>query len=1159
MPLDEQLKRRAAWQKDEKTIIPIPIEGWLNTSGVFIRLKKKRSSDAVELDGNGNPIWIEAGTYQNGIGYLQDLNGRGYGIYLIPNAGGGADADISRFGALFYECDGVSKDEQWKKLRSLESQLGRSASSVLETRKSLHCYFKLVSGSVLPSTWTEYQQRLIQEQDSDPAIWNPARLMRLVGFDHQKWDAQQRSLVQFPVRLVQENDNIFTLDEFDQVLPEWDEERWSRAHRISERVATDPTLDPWDIRNFAHHLDGYQADGRRGWDTCKCPAHNGESDNSLHVEQSTGGYRCHSGCSSKDVYRAALDLARSRGYQLPEKREAGQRFSTFGGWLSNIKRQLSQTVQRKNAWGFTRKDIDKEKNEQSAETESNQTSKYGGSGALSNGLGDTDLHTLERSYQDVGSRPDRNKENERNRHSNGSSHTYPRSAPSGRGEGSQQYQPTNERLHSWSLSHKQDRKYIHDASGTGTGKSFDAGMATPDLFGVSRLIHVSAEHRNPTVSTLKSWSDLEARHKGLVRDEFGKLRRAKPGQPYVVSPNCSRNDTISALRSKNIGGADTSGLICQTCPNLEPCQAGAVFGFLHDRQKTLSQSRFRAHPQSLPDPSEFDYSSVVLIWDEASEIIKAHRSIDVTALDLQRAIAVLAVKLPLVFDALRPVLTALSPYLTGEIKQPYYGWKHTQIREALPFLFPVDMAAIREALTPDLDQLLNTTKDYGVDLGSLPRGLRKQFSESDAETSDRINNQLLLDWLPDFVDVLLGNVVGNLRVQNGTLTITLPDPRLGEIARSASGNIFLDATAKPEDLALALRIEPSEILTVRQEAPETSNLEIIQVATMGRLGTGSKRSEFCQKRVDALIDQIKQDTPGDVAVIDFKRHTGEGDGKRRWWVDSRALNDFEDCTAIIAVGTPCRNLSELETEFKMLYGRSPSEGTEKVKHPIQLNGELPTDIEPWFEMQVSVDVEFRNFCRRRILADIHQAIGRLRANLRPGQKLKFYFIADYPLDIRVTLKLAKDITPDAATKTERVEMAIRGAIQQLKDAGLKITQTAIATITGYSQQYISRFKVLLLLLLSDSYSKSSKNDQPPPDPGEQDWMSQKYLPLLAELPPAELLKEVLSIFEVSGQMVFKSIWDAVPSAAQIKILQALMFTLSPGELRSLALASGAKI
>ncbi len=1090
MPLNEQLKRGTAWQKDEKTIIPIPIEGWLYTSGVFIRLKKKRSSDALVLDTNGNPIWREGKTYQDGIAYLLELNAKGYGVYILPNAGGGADADIERFPALFYECDGVSKDEQWQKLRSLESQLGRLASSVVETRNSLHCYFKLASGSVLPSTWTQYQQRLIQEQDSDPAIWNPARLMRLAGFDHQKWDAEQRSLIQFPVRLVQENNNAFTLDEFDHLLPEWDYDRWSRTHQSSERVATNPTDDPWDIRNFAHYLDGYRADGRRGWDTAKCPAHNGESDNSLHVEQSTGRYKCHGGCDTKEIYHAALDLAKSRGYQVLEQK-VGHRFSDLGSWLFNLKRQLAKTLERRNVWGVSRK------GEVKVESKSAKT-----------------LPAIE-------------------------------------------YQPS-ERLNVWGEAKKQGYKYALDTSGTGSGKSFDAGIATPELFAVRQLIYASAEHRNPTTPTLKSWVDLEARHDGLCRDEFSKLRRAKPGQPYIVSPNCSRNDTISALRSKNIRGADTSGLICQTCPNLEPCQAGAVFGYLYDRAKSLRQPRLRAHPESLPDPREYDYSDVVLVWDEASQILKNHRSIDVTAQDLQRAIADLALKSPLVFDALRPVLTALHPYMAGVIKQPYYGWKDFQIRETLPKVDGVDVAAIREALAPELDEFLNSTKEHGVDLADLPRGVRKQFSDSDTETADQVSKNMSLNWLPDFLDVLLGNVVGNLRIQYGTLTISLRDQRLAEIALSASGNIFLDATATAEDLALVLGIEPSAILTIRQEIPDTSNLEIVQVATVGRLGVGSDRSEFCQKRVDALINQITADTNGNVAVFDFKRHTSCCDGKRHWWTDSRGVNDLEDYAALTLVGVPCRNLGDWEAEFTVLHGRPPKEGTERVRYPIKVNGAPSPDLQPWFEMEVSADPEFREFCRRRILADIHQAIGRLRSHRRPGQQLRVYFIGEYPLDLPVTLRRASDITPEAATKTERVEIAVRGAVQKLKDAGQKITQTAIAQITGYSQQYISRFKILLQTLLSDSYSKSSKNHEPPPDLGEQQWMSQEYLPLLAESPPDELLEGVLTTFEVYGQEVWRQIWDTTPAATQIKILQALMFTLAPGDLRSLSIVSGVK-
>lgn len=259
--------------------------------------------------------------------------------------------------------------------------------------------------------------------------------------------------------------------------------------------------------------------------------------------------------------------------------------------------------------------------------------------------------------------------------------------------------------------------------------------------------------------------------------------------------------------------------------------------------------------------------------------------------------------------------------------------------------------------------------------------------------------------------------------------------------------------------------------------PDTSNLEVVQIATMGRLGMGSRRKDkngedsFVQKRIDALVTQIKQDTPGKVATIDFKRHTKDGDDKRHWWTDSRGVNDLEDCAALILVGVPCRNLAELKAEFTVLYGRAPKEGTEHVKYPIQVKDTPSNDLQPWFEMEVSADPEFRAFVRRRILADIHQGIGRLRAHRRRGQQLKVYFIGDYPLDIPVTLKRVSDITPEAATKVEKVEMGIRAAVKQLRDAGKKITQDAIAQVTGYSQQYISRFRTLLQMLLSRPLAK----------------------------------------------------------------------------------------
>ncbi len=74
--------------------------------------------------------------------------------------------------------------------------------------------------------------------------------------------------------------------------------------------------------------------------------------------------------------------------------------------------------------------------------------------------------------------------------------------------------------------------------------------------------------------------------------------------------------------------------------------------------------------------------------------------------------------------------------------------------------------------------------------------------------------------------------------------------------------------------------------------------------------------------------------------------------------------------------------------------------------------------------------------------------------------------------------------------------------------------------------------------------------------GEVQWMAKEYLPILAESPTDKLLGEVLEVFESYGQDVWRQIWVIAPASAQVKILQALMFTLTPGELRSLVIASG---
>ena len=708
-----------------------------------------------------------------------------------------------------------------------------------------------------------------------------------------------------------------------------------------------------------------------------------------------------------------------------------------------------------------------------------------------------------------------------------------------------------DRQNVWQAAYQLGYRHVLDTSDTGTGKSFDTGLLIPEMFDARQIIYVSSEHRNPTTPTLQGWEDLEARHDGLYRDEFGRLRRVNKHQPYVMPPNCGRNDTIAALRAKNIAGADTAGLVCKTCPNYEPCKAGVVFGFLGARLEALKKPRLRAHPDSLPDPKEYDYDHVVLVWDEAGEILKAHRSIEVKSTDVKDAIAALLTKMPEAFNALRPLLSTLHQHMSGEIKQPNkYGWGDAQIRQALPEVGEIDLDAVRYALHPNPSPLLNHTSEHGVDAADLPRQVRKMVTPSDRFTAQKIASELALNWLPAFLDVLLGNQIGSLRIQYGVLTVTLGDERLAKIASIASCNIYLDATASPDDIIRALKLPDEKQLLVTQQALEDiGNLEVIQVTSLGRLGL-SERSEYCTKRVDAVIAEIQHQASGEAAVLEFKRHTVSGDGKHHWWVHSRGINDLEYCQTLILTGTPCPNLSDLEAEFTVLYDRAPKQGTERVRYPVQLNEQL-ADSQPYFELEVSADPQFREFVRRRILAAIHQAIGRLRAHRRRNQKLKIYILGDYPLDFPVTQIKAKDLTQEAASKIERVEMAIRAAVQQLGETGQKITQSAISAITGLSQGYISRFRKLLQTLLNDSYSKSNNLTDLQSNPDDISFNAETYLPLLAEESPLEILKGMLIMFEVHEQTAFKAFWDATPAVTQIKIFKTLLLILPAGELQSL--------
>ncbi|MDZ4871049.1 MAG: hypothetical protein CLLPBCKN_000437 [Chroococcidiopsis cubana SAG 39.79] len=316
-PEDVLIAKGMAFRPNGGKAVPLPKQGYILFGGRHPELRIQKTKDDRLVDDRRK------------FAFHYD---KGYNAYVVVNQmdtdtaefAKGQDSDITGGRALFYEIDDIAIAEQWNRLRELEKQLGRSATMVVKTKKSLHCYFTLESPCSVEE-WIVFQQRLIQRMNSDPSLWNPARLMRLPGFPYRAYeDSDIRDVAQ--VEIVEESTNRFTLAEFNGVLPGWDAARWqqkiksrNRSRKTSPEITIpDPSsFKPYDMRALAQYLPDYIHSGRPGWATARCPVHalNGEhSGDSLHVNHETGGYICHAGCSRQEIWKTIQVIALAAGY-----------------------------------------------------------------------------------------------------------------------------------------------------------------------------------------------------------------------------------------------------------------------------------------------------------------------------------------------------------------------------------------------------------------------------------------------------------------------------------------------------------------------------------------------------------------------------------------------------------------------------------------------------------------------------------------------------------------------------------------------------------------------------------------------------------------------------------------------------------------------------
>ena len=677
----------------------------------------------------------------------------------------------------------------------------------------------------------------------------------------------------------------------------------------------------------------------------------------------------------------------------------------------------------------------------------------------------------------------------------------------------------SERLSLWASG-----KYILDTSPTGSGKSHDAGMATPEMMGTKQVIYVTNDPRNVSTPTLKDWPILEGRHAGLSRNPLGEVRTRKRKdsldryQEKDLRANCARPHTHAALANQNIPHGIESSTICQGCQFLELCRSGkGDYDYLNKRAIALQSKRLIAHPASLPNPKSqdpengYDYSHTGLMLEESELSANTTKKVTVQEKDVTASIATLAEKSDL-FLSLKPLLIAIKKLIVE--KQPnLYGFDGKTLREKLLGLIPndIDLNRLKEALQPDLS-FLDPFSENGQDIDEMPASVRKAFSESDRNLSKKAENEALKQWIPELINSLQGK--GYLSLNHGVLSVSFLDERLQAIVSEAAKVIFLSATESIENLEARTGLT-IDLITTGGDIPE--NINFIQVIDLGRMGIN--RGEGQKRRSKVILDHYRETDPNNTAVIRFQSHCKDEDDQTslKHFVNSQGTNLIAGVTRLIIDGLPCPNLESLRHDYAVSTGLNPY-------------GE-----------------DFDRYTRHRILSIIKQEIGRLRANLYPDRIFEVVLLTDYDFSglippNQIKQVKALEITPDAESVKERTNRLIGEAANRLWETGEKVTERAIATVTGMARTTINRCRAFLDEILA-TFTISNPNS----NCGQAENLTQTELDLindatdyLAASSDDSLLTEFEALLEVFDRNQWAALWGFIPIPIRDKLLNQLL-------------------
>jgi hypothetical protein len=678
----------------------------------------------------------------------------------------------------------------------------------------------------------------------------------------------------------------------------------------------------------------------------------------------------------------------------------------------------------------------------------------------------------------------------------------------------------SERLSLWASG-----KNILDTSPTGSGKSYDAGTLTPDMLGVSDIIYITNDPRNVSTPTLKDWPILEGRHAGLYRNELGEVRTRKRKdsldryQEKDLRANCARPFTHAALANQNISHGIESSTICKGCQFLELCRSGkGDYDYLNKRAIALESKRLIAHPSSLPLPKSldpengFDYSHTALIFEESELSFNTTKVVKVTEKDITASIASLAENNTDLFLRLKPLLIEIKKLLS-EKQSNRYGFDGKTLREKLLGLIPsdIDLIKLKEALTPDLS-FLDPFSENGQDIADMPASVRRAFSEKDSNLSEKAENEVLKQWIPELIAALQGK--GYLSLNHGILSVSFVDERLQAIISEAAKVIFLSASESIENLEARTGLKIN-LISTGGGIPQ--NIDFIQVSDLGRMGIN--RGEGQKRRSKAIHEHYRENDPDNTAAIRFKSHCTDEDDQTslRHFVNSQGTNAIAGVGRLVIDGLPCPNLESLRHDYAVSTGNAP-------------DGE-----------------DFDRHVHHRILSIVRQEIGRLRANLYPDRIFEIILLTDYDFSGLIPANQIKqckahEITPIAESAFDRTKRLILESVEKLKQTGEKITERAIASLAGLARTTVHRARefldeILATIAISNPYSKCGQAENLAETEIDLINDAVAYVEAAGE---SSLLTEFEALLEVFDRSQWAALWGFIPIPIRDKLLDRLL-------------------